>query len=107
MVRTITRSPWTVEDRALMLAYRQHRDGIHDRCGQPKAKAWHWDNEGEYEASKVPTICWACTAMDRAEKADAPVHVLHHVEYVRDETRNPLPPLELPGPDRPRPDDRW
>lgn len=89
--RTITQSEWTPEDRALMLARQSNREQVHDRCGQPKDRAFHPDNEGWYDADEV-VVCWACTALDQAEDPKAGPHQLHVIRDMRDYEAKPLPP---------------
>lgn len=93
VARTFTRSPWTPEDRALMLAYQIYLDtlcpGI---CGQPKAKAWHSDNEGWYRTpDDAVNVCQACTAIQRYSTDTAkPVEFIGLV-HDRDYDTDPLP----------------
>lgn len=61
MVRVVTASPWTEEDRALMLAWRIYQASICSGCGHPKATAWHHLNEDAFD-SEGDFVCWACTA---------------------------------------------
>lgn len=93
VARTSTRSPWTAEDRALMLAYEQHLNtlcpGI---CGQPKALAWHSDNEGWYRTPDDDvSVCQACTALRRhTDETAKPVEFIGLV-HDRDYETDPLP----------------
>jgi hypothetical protein len=92
VVRAITQSEWTSEDRALMLARQANQKKLHERCGHPKDKAFHPDNEGWYDASDT-LVCWACTALDQAADSKAPPHEMHVIRDVRDYDAKPLPPL--------------
>lgn len=97
IVRTVTRGAWTAEDRALVLAYRMYRDTL-CRCGEPKATAWHWDNEGFYEVDEDEDFvtCHACTALEQSANPDAdPVRYPVNLRYTR--TR-PLPPFDPTAP---------
>lgn len=68
MVRTVTESPWTDDDRKLMLAYQQYLDSLcQGGCGQPKRLAHHPDNDGWYDVDGERVVCHACTALRRAE----------------------------------------
>lgn len=61
VTRTTTASPWTPEDQALMMAWREYQDGLCKDCGHPKATAWDATRGTWFE--KVEDItCWACTA---------------------------------------------
>lgn len=87
-------SPWTEEDRALLLAYRAYRDSLcQGGCGQPSSLAHHWDMDGWFEAPGV--TCYACTARAQAERADSTEPVkpveLFGVINVRDFDKKPLP----------------
>lgn len=99
MVRTVTESPWTDEDRKLMLAYRMYLDSLcPGGCGQPRALAHHPDNEGWYDVDDHRTTCHACTALRRAEddgskEPTKPVEFLH-VIHDRDYKTRPLPLLD-------------
>lgn len=101
MVRSWTGAEWTAEDRALMLGYQLYESRIHHRCGQEKAKAFHPDNDGEYEVHDDDVlVCWACTAMDnygRDPNAKPNRYELLVVRDLRDYEANPLPPLVVPG----------
>lgn len=94
-VRTVTASPWTEADRALMLAFQLYESSLcPGGCGQPKALAHHPDNDGWYGiAEKV--ICHACTALKRAanEGSKEPVQPVefHVLEHDRDYGARPLP----------------
>jgi hypothetical protein len=92
VARSVTQSEWTSEDRALMLARAENRDKVHQRCGHPKEKAFHPDNEGWYDADDT-VVCWACTAMDQAEDPKAGPHELRLIRDTRDYNKLPLPPL--------------
>lgn len=99
VARAVTESPWTEEDRALMLAYRMFLDSICDGCGQPKSLAHHPDNDGWYEVAPQRVICHACTAIRRVEQEGSkePVKPVELIRLVhdRDYSTHPLPPLRL------------
>lgn len=86
VVRTVTASPWTTEDRALMLAYEQYLATLCPKCRHPKATAWHFDNEGEFEVVEQYT-CHPCTL-----QVDGPEPVQFvSVADTRDYAEDPLP----------------
>lgn len=95
MLRTVTASAWSEEDRALMLGYREYLGTLcSGGCGQPKALAHHWDNDGWFEADDS-VVCHACTAIRQAEREDSsepakPVRLIS-VRDVRDYEKKPLP----------------
>ena len=95
LVRTVVRSQWTEEDRALMMARHMHRRSLCSGCGQPREKAWHPDNDGWFEVTDTIT-CHACTA-ERRHGSDSPSEVkpveFPVVTYTRDETKKPLPSM--------------
>lgn len=97
VIRTVASSPWTPEDQALMMAWREHRDGIHESCGQPLDVSSHPFMEGWYDVEEV--TCWACTAMAEPDKdgrrRDVTIPV---VVDTRDHDHDPLPPLPLAKP---------
>jgi hypothetical protein len=94
VTRTTTASPWTPEDQALMMAWREHRDGLHDACGQPLAISSHPFMEGWYDPEQL--VCWACTAMaEPGEDGTRKPVVLPSVVDTRDHVHDPLPPLPL------------
>lgn len=97
VVRTVTRGGWTEEDRALVMAYRRYQATL-CRCGEPKERAWHWDNEGWYEVDPDEDFltCHACTALARAENPEAdPVRYPVRLRNDRDYAEKPLPPFDL------------
>lgn len=100
LLRTVARGGWAEEDRALVLAYRLWKTTMCPRCGEPKAHAWHWDNEGFYELDEDHEItCWSCTAIQG--DSEKPV-TFPRVLYTRDLDARPLPPFEMPaGPRNP------
>jgi hypothetical protein len=101
VTRTLTESPWTPEDRALLLAYRQCKASIHEPCGVPVEKAFNPEMRGYYEATDdEPLICWACTAIAAKDhEGPEPVKPVvvgrHTVIDTRDYDANPLPPWAL------------
>jgi hypothetical protein len=97
VVEMIAASPWTDEDRKLLLAHRAYLATLcPGGCGQPREKAHHPDNDGWYEAE--PTTCYACTAREQAEREGSrePVKpfTLIGIHDVRDYDQKPLPPLK-------------
>jgi hypothetical protein len=92
VARAITQSEWTPEDRALMLARQLNREGVHERCGHSKDKAFHPDNEGWYDADET-IVCWACTAFDQATDPKAGPYEMRLIRDLRDYDAKPLPPL--------------
>lgn len=80
-----------------MLAWRRYKDSICGGCGQPKAHAWHPDNDGWFEVEHRIT-CHACTALERARHEDSkepakPVEYLQIVD-TRDYDAQPLAPYD-------------
>lgn len=94
VIRAFTASPWTEEDRALMLAREIYLSSLCPRCGQPKDQAWHPDNDGWFEVTAT-FECHACTALARESNAEAEPVAFHAVTYTRDEEKNPLPPMPV------------
>lgn len=90
VLRTVTASPWTAEDRALLLAYEIHLASLCPKCGHPKDTAWHFDNEGEFEVAEQYT-CHPCTVM--AGQGDGPTEPVQFlsVRDTRDYSERPLP----------------
>ena len=88
--RTVTSSPWGTEDRALMLALRMYEGTLCPRCGEPKATAWHMDNEGHF-AVTAEYVCNPCTARE-GHGAEDEVHPVTFVEVTdtRDYAEDPL-----------------
>lgn len=88
-------SPWSSEDRALILAWRSYKATLCSGCGQPKERAWHPDNDGWFEVEDGP-VCHACTAMKAHHHPDPtkPVEpaAFPYVVDTRDYAANPLPP---------------
>lgn len=58
---TTAASPWTSEDRALMLAWREYDDTLCPSCGHPQATAWN-ESRGTWFEKVKDITCWACTA---------------------------------------------
>lgn len=92
VVRHVTSSQWTMEDRALMLAWRGYQNTLCSGCGFPMDQAWHPDNDW-YDAE--PIRCNACSAREEAMHGSSG----KPVEYVMlTDTRNyvthPLPDVE-------------
>lgn len=91
MTRTTQRSEWSAEDRLLLVAYRAHLGTICDGCGQPKAQAYHSDNDGWYGVADETVVCHACTAIAQHSNPNAePVELLRLV-HDRNYEKNPLP----------------
>lgn len=96
----MTASSWGDEDRALMLAWRQHMGGIHEPCGHPTATAFHHMNDDAFE-KQGDFICWACTAaQDPDENGDRKPVRIPVVVDTRDYARFPLPGPPEPIDDR-------
>lgn len=95
--RVVTPSPWTDNDRALMLAFQLYKRSICDGCGQPRHLAQHPDNDGWYDTTPA-VVCHGCTALRAAnhEGTDPvkPVE-LFGVVHTRDYEKKPLPVLNL------------
>lgn len=92
---TYTASPWTDEDRLLMLAYAEYKNTLCPGCGHPKDTAWHPDNDGFFEVVRE-YVCHACAAIDAhgldPEHRPPPrPHLV--VADTRDYDERPLPPL--------------
>lgn len=68
MVRVVTSSPWTEEDRALMLAWRTYELSLCSGCGHPKATAWHHQAGESSFTLDGEFICWGCTAAQAPDK---------------------------------------
>lgn len=106
MARTVTRSPWTDEDRALLLALTIYEESLcSGPCNQPRAQAHHPDNDGWYHVDDQPetgnaTQCAACAAIERwrADHKDEDVAwgLFPVLVHDRDYEAKPLPPLPLP-----------
>lgn len=103
MLRTVTASPWTEEDRALMLGYRSYLATLcPGECGQPRELAHHWDNEGWYSVEDEDrTTCHACTALKQAGAKEPiePVEFLT-ISHPRDYATKPLRPTPPKKPER-------
>lgn len=83
--RTVTASPWTDEDRALLLAYGKHKASRCPGCGEPKSLAWHPDNDGYYTVpDDLRVVCHGCTALAkvRAEGSSPSSEPVKPVEYL-------------------------
>lgn len=93
LLRTVTSSPWTAEDHALMIAWRLYRSSLHEPCGYPLAIATHPFMEGWFE-QKDDLICWACTAAQEPgeDGTRKPVKVPLIVD-THDHVADPLPPV--------------
>lgn len=98
VVRQVTASPWTEEDRALLVAYQLYRESLCDGCGQPKHLAHHPDNDGWYDVAPDPVQCHACTALAKAGSKEPdkvePV-LMYRILHDRDYGEKPLPMLQL------------
>lgn len=88
---TVTSSPWTPEDRALMVAWRIYQDGLCDGCGFPKATSWHHLNDGSQVEVDGEFVCVTCTAAKPPEEGGdrKPVTYPAVVDH-RDYDTNPL-----------------
>jgi hypothetical protein len=100
VVRSWQQPEWTAEDRALMLGRQTYEKSLCGRCGHPKERAWHPDNEGWFEVTEV-IECHACTALaahghDHMSSPAQPVEYLV-VSDTRDYVEKPLPPIVRPG----------
>lgn len=96
--RTVTESPWTDEDRKLMLAYKMHLNSLcPGGCGQPRRLAHHPDNEGWYDVDADRVVCHACTALERAkhEGSKEPVKPIEFISIVHDRDYATHPLLDL------------
>jgi hypothetical protein len=92
----VTSSPWTSEDRALMLAWREYKDSLCSGCGHPKATAWHHLADSFVHTGDF--VCRACTAAQPADETGKRHLVkLPVVEDTRDYQQFPLrgPPEPL------------
>jgi hypothetical protein len=96
VARAYTGSPWTDEDRALMLARDAYRATLCPGCGHPKDTAWHPDNEGWFEVTST-IECHACTALRREGNAEAEPALFLAVTDTRDYEKSPLPPMPVGG----------
>jgi hypothetical protein len=67
VLRVVQSSPWTSEDRALMLAWRTYKESLCPSCGHPKATAWHHHSEDSFDLVGE-FICWGCTAAHRPDE---------------------------------------
>ena len=97
LTRSYQRSPWTDEDRALMIAWRRYQDSLCPGCGQPIDKAWH--TNGWHEVQPVAE-CGGCTAQrlhdwqESGGHGEPPKPVIYtRVVDTRDEP--PAPPPQL------------
>ena len=93
VLRTVQASPWTAEDRALMLAWDMHQQSLCPGCSEPKETAWHWDNDGWFDVVD-PITCHVCTVRRRhgAEDPDTvPAVEYLPVVYTRNHDDRPLP----------------
>lgn len=92
VAKVVQSSPWTEEDRALMIAWRVYQDGLCKGCGHPRATAWHPDNGlGAFELVDEVT-CWGCTAAQKPREDGTIEEVTYPViEDVRDYDVYPLP----------------
>lgn len=88
-----------------MLAWREYSDSLCLGCSQPKATAWHPDNDGWLEVTGR-TTCHGCTAIEREahDGSDGPVRPVEYltVTDVRDYAKKPLPPIKPVTPNRRR-----
>lgn len=96
MLRTVTSSPWTVEDHALMMAWREYTESLCPNCGHPKATAWHHHSSDSFELDGQ-FVCWACTAAQEPDKDGQREPVTYPVVVdTRDYVQYPLQGQPLP-----------
>ncbi|VXC44008.1 hypothetical protein [Nocardioides sp. AX2bis] len=96
---TVTSSPWTDEDRALLLALASYEESL-CACGEPRALAHHPDNDGWYhvetEAEHGAAVCHACGAIEHwrseTKAGDVPAGLIPVLVHDRDYEAKPLPP---------------
>jgi hypothetical protein len=97
ITHSVTSSPWTQEDRDLMIAWRQYRDSLCPGCGHPKKTAWHHHSSDSFELEGY-FVCWACTAQKEPD-ANGEVELEKYPVVVdtRDYTVFPLagPPVPI------------
>lgn len=93
VARTVQRSPWTPEDRALMLAWSQYLESLCPGCGLPKESAWHTDG---WHVVRPLAECDGCSAKRRHEweEAGSTGEAPKRVTYTRIvDTREDPPPV--------------
>ncbi|WP_193613164.1 hypothetical protein [Nocardioides lijunqiniae] len=73
-----------------MLAYEDHLATLCPGCGHPKATAWHFDNEGEFEVVEQYT-CHPCTAMKGQDDGPTQPVLFASVRDTRNYAEHPLP----------------
>lgn len=95
--RVVASSPWSAEDRALMLAWRTYQDGLCPGCGHPKATAWHHHNDQAF-AHEGDFVCWACTAAKPAQEDGSPDRVKYPVVVDTTPSYDAFPLDGLPQP---------
>lgn len=75
-----------------MIAWRRYQQSLCNGCGQPRATAWHPNNDDSmYEVLEV--TCHGCTAMARANDPNAEPVKHSGIEDTRDYDEHPLPPI--------------
>lgn len=91
VIRVVQSSPWTEDDRALMLALQSYRDSLCPGCGHPKKTAWHHHSEDSFD-HEGDFICWACTAAQPEDPDSGQKELVKYPVVVdtRDYTRFPL-----------------
>lgn len=94
---TVTASPWTPEDRVLMVAWRIYQDGLCSGCGFPKATSWHHLNDGVDVRVDGEFVCQTCTAAQPVEGGERKPVTYPAVVDEHDYDKNPLP-----GPPQPQ-----
>lgn len=86
-----------------MLALAEHEATVHEPCGQPAARAFSADMDGEYEVD-AGNVCQACAAIDRY-RGDHPElepgTVLRVVDIATREPRPWAPGPYVPADQRP------
>lgn len=80
------------------MAWRRHKASFCPGCGEPKATAWHPDNDGHFAVTQEIT-CHGCTAkVAHGHEGTEPVKPVTYllVEDTRDYAADPLPELVIP-----------
>lgn len=95
LVRSVTSSPWTQDDRDNVFALLNYEADCCPSCRQPLAETTDPDNEGRF-VPLLPIRCHRCTAVDMAQDAaqshNSPGALLIPVEF------RPAPPTGEDGP---------
>lgn len=94
VTRTTTASAWGPQDQALMMAWREYQDSLHERCGQPIARSTHPFMEGWYDVEEL--TCYACTALEApGEDGQRKPVTIPMVIDTRDHDADPLQPIPV------------